>query len=76
MAFYIKESKLERGTLIRFERDVYGSDWHVVKAGLIGMIIEHPQPAIMEVLIGDKLVSLRFSHVSITGWISDITVIK
>lgn len=70
--FYIKGSKLERGTLIRFEEDIYGK----AEAGQIGMVIDHHLRDVMHVLIGEKLVDLWFSHVSLTGWISEITVIK
>jgi hypothetical protein len=71
--FYIKGSKLSPGTLIRFEEDLcFGQ----AKAGQMGIVIDHPFPARMDVLIEEKVIRIQFNDVPIYGWVSEISLIQ
>ena len=77
--FNVKRDRLPPGSLIRFKDDyrlgMLSST--VVAKGSIGLVIEHPAPVYIKVLVEEKIVKLDFiNRVPLHGYVNDIELFQ
>jgi hypothetical protein len=82
MGFNVKDYMLPPGTLIRF--DGMGGNqslsyiYHSVgiRAGDIALVLNHKKPMLLDILVGDKIITLDFEHIAdIIGWVPEFNPI-